>query len=203
MYLLCDIDGVLIPFPGKDGSIRPSHYRDQVTPTGHNKPVTIWLNPAHGPLLDDLITDTGIDPVWCTSWRADAAALIGPRLGLPPWPHVDRPRLPLTDSHPNGYLWKRDHATAHINGEPCAWIDDDFTPADHDWASTRTATGRPTLLIQPNPHDGLLAAHVDVIRQWASSVGQRRRPIGRSGCHRATGSAGSQRRVTWPRCRVE
>jgi hypothetical protein len=84
MYLLCDIDGVLIPFPGKDGSIRPSHYRDQVTPTGHNKPVTIWLNPAHGPLLDDLITDTGIDPVWCTSWRADAAALIGPRLGLPP-----------------------------------------------------------------------------------------------------------------------
>ncbi|MGQ0715995.1 MAG: hypothetical protein ACT4NP_01550 [Pseudonocardiales bacterium] len=170
MYLLCDIDGVLIPFPGKDGNIPPSHYPDQVTPTGHGKPVTIWLNPAHGPLLGDLIADTGLDPVWCTSWRADAADLIGTRLGLPPWPHVELPRLPLTDSHPNGYLWKRDHVATYINDEPCAWIDDDFAPADHGWASARTTIGRPTLLIQPDPHDGLLTVHVETIRRWTSSV---------------------------------
>lgn len=171
MYLLCDIDGVLIPFPSKNGSIPSGHHQDQVTPTGHEKLVTIWLNPEHGPLLDDLIAGAGLDPVWCTSWRADAAALIGPRLGLQPWPHIDLPRLPLTDSHPNGYLWKRDHVTAYINSEPCAWIDDDFAPSDHDWAFTRTAAGRPTLLIQPDPHEGLLATHVEVIRQWVSSVG--------------------------------
>lgn len=68
--------------------------------TGDDKPVTIWLNPTHGPLLDDLITDTGLDPVWCTSWRADAAALIGPRLGLPPWPHLDLPRPPSPTATP-------------------------------------------------------------------------------------------------------
>lgn len=159
MYLLCDIDGVLIPFPGKDGSIPTSHSRDHVTPTGHDQQLTIWLNPAHGPLLNDLIADTGLAPVWCTSWRADAAALIGPRLGLRPWPHVDLPQLPLTNSRPDGYLWKRDHVAPYINGKPCVRIDDDFAPADHDWASARTATGSPTLLIQPDPHQGLLTEH--------------------------------------------
>lgn len=58
--------------------------------------------------------------------------------------------LILTDSHQDGYLWKRDYVTAYINGQPCAWIDDDFAPADHGWAFTRTATGHPTLLIQPS-----------------------------------------------------
>jgi hypothetical protein len=173
MYLLCDIDGVLIPFPDQDGNIPSSHYRDQVTPTGHDKPVTIWLNPAHGPLLDDVITDTGLDPVWCPSWRANVADLIGSRLGLPSWPHVDLPQLPLTDSHPDGYLWKRDHVTAYIHSEPCAWIDDDFAPAGHHWASTRTATGCPTLLIQPDPHHGLLRKHVTTIRRWAMCTARR------------------------------
>jgi hypothetical protein len=141
MHLICDIDGVLITFPDKDGSIPTSHSRDHVTPTGHDQPVTIWLNPAHGPLLNELIADTGLDPLWCTSWRADATTLIGSRLGLRPWPHVDLPQLLLTTSHPHGYLWKRDHVAPYINDKPCAWIDDDFTPADHDWAAARTATG--------------------------------------------------------------
>lgn len=174
MYLLCDIDGVLIPFPDKDGSIPASHSQDEVTPTGYDQPVTILLNLTHGLLLTNLVEDTGLDPVWCTSWRADADTLIGSRLGLPHWPHIHLPKLPLTDSHPGGYLWKRDHVVRYIGGKPCAWIDDDFTPNDHDWASARSTSGHPTLLIQPNPGQGLLTEHIMTIRQWTTNIVLRR-----------------------------
>jgi hypothetical protein len=80
MFLFCDIDGVLIPFPGADGSAPGTHQITQVTPAGYEQPVPIWLNPEHGPLLAGLIAATGLRPIWCTSWRQDAARLIGPRL---------------------------------------------------------------------------------------------------------------------------
>jgi hypothetical protein len=120
MFLFCDIDGVLIPFPAPDGTTPATHHPCNVVPAGYDDPVPIWLNPAHGPLLAELITITGLQPVWCTSWRADASRLIGHRLGLPPWPHVELPRLPLTTSHPDDYLWKRDHIAAHAGRQPLA-----------------------------------------------------------------------------------
>ncbi|MGH3158270.1 MAG: hypothetical protein ACRDNF_17090 [Streptosporangiaceae bacterium] len=143
------------PLPAADGAIPATHHRDEVLPTGYDKPVPIWLSRAHGTLLAGLVAISGMEPVWCTSWRADASALIGHRLGLPPWPHVELPHLPLTTSHPNGYLWKRDHLAAHAHGRPLAWIDDDFARADHDWATARTSAGSPTLLIQPDPYTGI------------------------------------------------
>lgn len=96
MFLFCDIDGVLIPFPAADGAIPATHHPDHVVPAGEDQPVRIWLNPAHGPLLADLVAATGLEPVWSTSWRGDASRLIGYRLGLPFWPHVD---LPLRAGH--------------------------------------------------------------------------------------------------------
>ncbi len=170
MYLFCDIDGVLVPFPGADGRIPATHHRNRVVPTGYHEPVSIWLNPAHGPMLADLIAATGLEAVWCTSWRADAASLIGPRLGLLPWPHVDLPHTALTNSHPNGYLWKRDHVAAYADRQPFAWIDDDFASTDHEWATARTVAGYPSLLIQPDPHVGLVTEHITIIRRWTSSV---------------------------------
>ncbi|HEY2578083.1 MAG TPA: HAD domain-containing protein [Streptosporangiaceae bacterium] len=171
MFLFCDIDGVLIPFPAADGTTPATHHRDHVLPTGYDKPVTIWLNPAHGPLLAELVAATGLQPVWCSSWRGDASHLIGHWLGLPPWPYVALPHLPLATSRPNGYLWKRDYVAAHANGQPLAWIDDDFArPADHDWATTRTATGCPTLLIQPDPSTGIQTEHTNSIRRWALTL---------------------------------
>lgn len=159
MYLLCDIDGVHIPFPGPDGRI-PADFRPRlVTPTGYDEPVKIWLNPATGRLLLNAIAGLPLTPLWCSSWRADSAPLIGDPLGLPRWAHVDLPRLPLTTSHPDGYLWKRDAVEPFVNdGRPLIWIDDDFTPADHAWAEQRTASGAPTLLIQPDPYVGLQPA---------------------------------------------
>ncbi|MGW2029206.1 hypothetical protein [Streptomyces sp. NPDC001356] len=171
-YLLLDIDGVLIPFPDADGATPASHVRHDVVPTGRSAddPVTIWLNPDHGPMLMDVIRTGLITPIWCTSWRQDATTLIGPLLDLPPLPHVDLPRPDITTSHPNGYLWKRDHVDAWLGDEPAVWIDDDFTGLDHEWSAERVARGLPTLLIQPNPRVGIEPQHLAEISAWATEV---------------------------------
>ncbi|MEH0471954.1 HAD domain-containing protein [Streptomyces sp. B21-097] len=171
-YLLLDVDGVLIPFPDTDGNTPSTHGRHDVLPAGRNAddPVTIWLNPAHGPLLMHVIRTGLVLPVWCTSWRKDATTLIGPLLGLPPLPYVDLPRPQITTSHPNGYLWKRDHVDAWLGDAPAVWIDDDFTALDHEWALARTAKGHPTLLIQPDPYIGLQPEHPAAARDWAATA---------------------------------
>ncbi|MDH6222810.1 HAD domain-containing protein [Streptomyces pseudovenezuelae] len=161
-YLLLDVDGVLIPFPQADGTTPATHARHDVVPTGRapDAPATIWLNPAHGPLLMHVIRTGLVTPVWCTSWRQDATMIIGPLLGLPSLPYVDLPRPQITTSHPNGYLWKRDYVDTWLNHSPTIWIDDDFTNLDHEWAAKRTAQGQTTTLIQPDPRIGLLADHL-------------------------------------------
>lgn len=169
-YLLLDIDGVLIPFPAADGSTPPTHVRHTVLPTGRHPddPVPVWLDPNHGNLLTTLLASGLITPVWCTSWRKDATTIIGPLLGLPDFPYLDLPRPQITNSHPNGYLWKRDHVDVWLGEAPVVWIDDDFTALDHGWAKERTARGLPTLLVQPDLYIGLRADHLTEIREWAA-----------------------------------
>ncbi|MFF3553216.1 HAD domain-containing protein [Streptomyces tsukubensis] len=171
-YLLLDIDGVLIPFPDADGSTPATHARHVVVPTGRSSdsPVTVWVHPDHGRLLMDVIRTGLVIPVWCTSWRQDATTLIGPLLGLPPLPHVDLPRPQITTSHPNGYLWKRDHVDAWLGDAPAVWIDDDFTSLDYAWAAERAAKGVATVLVQPDPHLGLQPEHLAEVTIWASRL---------------------------------
>ncbi|MFJ8097848.1 HAD domain-containing protein [Streptomyces griseofuscus] len=171
-YLLLDVDGVLIPFPDADGTSPATHDRHDVVPTGRSAddPVTVWLSPSHGPLLMDVIRTGLVTPVWCTSWRQDATTLIGPLLGLPSLPYVDLPRPQITTSHPNGYLWKRDHVDVWLGDMPVAWVDDDFTALDHAWAAERTARGMATFLVQPDPHIGLLAEHLAEVMEWVGRL---------------------------------
>ncbi len=169
-YLLLDVDGVLIPFPDTEGTSPTTHARHNVVPTGHtaDDPVAIWLNPAHGHLLMQVMQTGLVTPVWCTSWRQDASTIIGPLLSLPPMPYVDLPRPQITTSHPNGYLWKRDHVDVWLGDAPVIWIDDDFTNLDHEWAAERTGRGHATALVQPDPHVGLLAEHLVEVLAWAA-----------------------------------
>lgn len=113
-----------------------------------------------------------VTPLWCTSWRKDAATIIGPLLGLPDFPCLDLPRPRITTSHPHGYLWKRDHVAPWLGRAPVAWIDDDFTALDHAWAAERAASGHPTLLVQPDPYAGLKPDHLAGVREWAAHLGQ-------------------------------
>lgn len=96
--------------------------------------------------------------------------MIGPLLGLPVFEYIDLPRLPITTSHPDGYLWKRDHVDTCLGIAPAAWIDDDFTALDHEWAADRTAAGHATLLIQPEHHVGLQPEHVFTALEWAADI---------------------------------
>lgn len=171
-YLLLDIDGVLIPFPAADGSTPPTHVRHTVLPTGRhpNDPVPIWLDLSQGGILTDLLTSGLVTPVWCTSWRKDATTIIGPLLGLPDFPYLDLPRAQITTSHPDGYLWKRDHVDVWLAGAPAVWIDDDFTNLDHDCAAERTARGTATFLIQPDPYVGLQPGHLTEAVSWVYRV---------------------------------
>ncbi|MDT0412684.1 MULTISPECIES: HAD domain-containing protein [Streptomyces] len=167
-YLLLDIDGVLIPFPDEHGSTPATHTRHDVVPAGRSadNPVTVWLDPDHGRQLLDVFRTGLFTPVWCTSWRQDAATLIGPLLGLPDLPYVDLPRLQLTTSHPDGYLWKRDHIDAWLGDALTVWIDDDFSSLDFAWAAERTARGAATLLIEPDPYVGLQPRHLTEATSW-------------------------------------
>jgi hypothetical protein len=171
-HLLIDIDGVLIPFLDDDQQTPPTHRRHLVIPTGHNpaEPVPVWLNPHHGTLLTALIATTHLHPIWCTSWRHDANTHIGPRLGLPHLDVIDLPRPAITTSHPHGYLWKRDHVATWAGTDPLAWIDDDFTTLDHQWAAHRTATTAPTLLVQPDPRTGLQPEHLHQVTAWNATL---------------------------------
>ncbi|MEV1199408.1 hypothetical protein [Microbispora rosea] len=130
VYLLIDVDGVLIPFPDSEGNGPATHVRQSVVPAGYDagSPVPIWLNPAHGPMLAELISELPLTPVWCTSWRGDASPLIGAKLGLQPFPHMELARQDITTSHPNGYLWKRDDVSAWLGTAQAVWIDDDSRP---------------------------------------------------------------------------
>jgi hypothetical protein len=168
-HLLLDVDGVLIPFPDHRGQGPASHLRHLVAPTDHD-PVPIWLNPQHGTLINNVLSRGLLHPVWCTSWRHDANTHIGPKINLPPFDVLDLPRLNITTSHPHGHLWKRDHVNTWAGADPIAWIDDDFTPLDHQWAADRTIQVAPTLLIQPDPTIGLLPAHLDHVQTWATTV---------------------------------
>jgi hypothetical protein len=169
-YLLLDIDGVLIPFPGDDASTPATHTRHLVRTADVPDPFNVWLNPDHGKLILDAIRTGLVRPIWCTSWRFDARRIIAPLLGLPDFDHIELPNLPITTSHPDGYLWKRNHVADWLATAPAVWIDDDFTPLDHQWAADRTAFGNPTLLIQPDPHAGVQPEHIMAAPEWAAGL---------------------------------
>lgn len=89
---------------------------------------------------------------------------------FPDLPYVDLPRPQITSSHPNGYLWERDHIDTWLGDAPAIWIDDDFTNVDHEWAAERTSRGQATALVQPDPHVGLLAEHLVETLAWAAAL---------------------------------
>lgn len=200
--LLLDVDGPLNPWAAPRNQ-RPEGYttyrltRDGRWYTGsdirRHKGLCVWLHPEHGAQLLALAAETGLSPVWATTWLSEANRLIGPSIGLPELPVIDFPEddLQRTAGSASWRLegrWKYPGVAQHAGDLPIAWLDDEH---DHRIAATEVVPGAPrtrflstlgrareefltarahtqTLLCQVNPRTGLTAEHFDAIRRWAA-----------------------------------
>jgi len=182
--LLIDVDGPLNPYAAKPHA-RPDGYATfRRTARGdwytgrdvrRHKGLRVWLHPGHGALLSALAEDTGLTPVWATTWTHEANTRIAPAIGLPELPVIEFPAIDLDPLH--GWLgtggWKWPAVADYAAGRPVAWLDDEhddtaFRPARA--AFDRARAGTPTLLCHVDPRHGLLADHLDAIRTWAAEL---------------------------------
>jgi hypothetical protein len=123
--LFLDVDGPLLPFGGNP-------------PRGPRQTVAV---PHLARLRPDLGLRLAALPctlVWATTWLEDANAEIAPRIGLPHLPVVTWPEPTQARKHEDqwfGLCWKTRTLVNWAAGRPFAWIDDEITDADRDWAS--------------------------------------------------------------------
>lgn len=151
--LFLDVDGPLLPF-GEDPQRKGRH----ATPHPH----LTRLSPRLGLRLAALPCEL----VWATTWEDDANAEIAPRLGLPALPVVTWPE---SSEHERedlwlGLCWKTRTLVDWAAGRPFAWVDDEITDADRDWA-TANHHGR-ALLYYVEPFRGLTGKDLTALDQW-------------------------------------
>ena len=142
---LLDIDGVLNYFPIKaplDAG------RDRATLPGYGVFNFTWDKALIG-FIQDVIRDDEIEVRWATTWVS----------------HIEEPerifgfKAPLAFDKMSPYA-KQQAAIDVVFQErrPLIWTDDDVVPDDLDHSGLRESlmgSGVPTLLIRPNPREGL------------------------------------------------
>jgi hypothetical protein len=156
--LFLDVDGPLNPYAA-DGKaqrpIPPEGYQTFRFPLRHRNwgkhDLRVWLNPGHGPKLLALPYDL----VWGTTWEGLANKHIGPAIGLPELPVV----------HFGFEGCKMPDLVGFAAGRPFAWVDDDITARDREYADIHHHA--PCLLRRVSPSTGLTDADFDVLREWA------------------------------------
>jgi len=168
--LLIDVDGPLNPYAAPPHR-RPEGYQThRMRPTGWEqpwqKPLRVWLNPAHGPALQAL----PFDLVWCTTWAEEANEWIAPHIGLSPLPVVpwDTANAPgPRHAQPGGTFWKTQHVVKWAQGRPFAWVDDDIDDIDREFVAEHH--DGPALLHFVSPRLGLLDADFQALAEWAAA----------------------------------
>jgi HAD domain in Swiss Army Knife RNA repair proteins len=103
--------------------------------------------------------------VWCTGWEEKANEVLPHALGLGPLPYLSFDHTPPGTTTPGH--WKLAAIDAYVDGRPAAWVDDALNDACRTWAAERTA---PTLLVETDPAEGLVAAHTRELREWAENL---------------------------------
>ncbi|MER7772020.1 HAD domain-containing protein [Kitasatospora sp. NPDC096140] len=157
--LFLDVDGPLIPFGAPPPGGYPT-YRSPYgsgTATGGN-PLVARVDPALGPRLLSL----PCEPVWATTWLADANHCLAPWLGLPQLPVVDWPVE--EEDEPGGVHWKTRTLVAWAAGRPFAWVDDEITEADRRWVAAHSPAR--TLLHRVDPQRGLTEEDFTALGTW-------------------------------------
>lgn len=163
--LLLDVDGVLNAI---NRSQNHKTYHIEVIQTSDGLRYIVRLNRKLSGWLDEL-TDHFL-PVWATMWDDDANEHLAPLLGLP--------SLPVLSCAENGWtcLTKDPGRTLHhkidvievsVGDRPFAWLDDEISEADLEWATERLT---PSFLIKVRPDQGLQQHHVDKLIRWAQEI---------------------------------
>lgn len=157
--LLLDVDGVLNPFV-------PTH---QPVPAGFDEyrlhGVRVLLSRRHGEWIKEL---SGLfELVWATTWEDDANSEIGVRLGLPALPHIEFPQVAAWDAD---WVRKLPGVVQYVGDRALAWIDDGFGADEADWATKRTASAIPTLVLPIDRDIGLREDDVDQLKRFAADL---------------------------------
>ena len=148
--LLLDVDGVLQP---TGSSVPPFYVRHETDDA------VVVLNPMHGLWLRDVVPS--FEVMWASTWGASANRLIGARLGLPPFPHVDLGTLGRDGTR------KLQSVQDFVGSRPCAWVDDELYDDAYAWASERAA---PTLLLRTRASVGFTLEQVVALQAFAKTA---------------------------------
>lgn len=162
--LLVDVDGPLNPYRGKPTKRPEGYTTHRLTPKNWiGKPLRLWLNPEHGPMLTEFAATNNMELAWATTWEHEANTLIGPRIGLTEhWPVVEfaNDLRVLT-------LWKFAAVRDYAAGRDLVWLDDDFSryPEAKD-RFLQARTGARTRLHYVSPAKGLTRDDLNEIKNW-------------------------------------
>jgi hypothetical protein len=145
-----DVDGVL----RVDAEVKPEGYvaQDQLP---------FAYNPALSIPLQGLVKVT--NSYYISSWREQCHEHIGKILGLPELDWINSDGYEIRP----GKESERAQAIAGLfTGRPVAWIDDEITEADHEWADERSRTIAPTLSMRTDPDIGLTPRGIVLVESW-------------------------------------
>lgn len=155
--LLVDIDGV-VSLWGWRPEDRPEGTWTLVEGIGH------FLSATAAARLASLAD--AFELVWCSGWEEKANEHLPRLVGLGPFAHVAFERATAPASGFDHYKLAAIDAFAGPE-RPLAWVDDDFTPACHDWAAARPG---PTLLVPTAPAAGITGGDIETLRAWAGGL---------------------------------
>ena len=136
-----DVDGVISPF-GKSGA-----FNDWIQ-SPHDE-YDLWLSPIQVGLIGDILTRTGAELIWVTTWADEVAEHVEEVLGWsqPRWVPLPTPAIKGGDRGPSGRWWKLDAVEdllEELQPDRFVWSDDDH-PQHHAAIARRSlVTGPPT-----------------------------------------------------------
>lgn len=156
IVILLDVDGPLNPFAAKPTKRPEGHltHRYEWKQGKYQKPLRVWLNPLHGPLLDAL----GAEIVWATMWEHEANSWIAPKIGLgeksviewKDWDYSNPERL-----HPKTRRIA-EWMNSNRPGQPFIWVDDE--PTGRDAAYLDENCNSEAKILRIDPKFGLMEA---------------------------------------------
>jgi hypothetical protein len=165
--LLIDVDGVLNAVNRSQNAKIYNIFRAGGTQT--SKGFTIRFRRELADWLAELAEHYHL--VWCTTWDDMANTELAEHLGLPELPVIPCAERDIYPPTIHLAHFKQGVVERYVDDRPYAWIDDDFTRIDLDWAHLRTEKdGIPTKILPIRGSAGLQRHHVDKLIAWATSL---------------------------------